>query len=81
INNITNREFYTFIIYINTTGQRILVYLIFKINLIEEFLANDFEDNIRFTKSTTGFSNTKLTLNWLKYFNRYSFKLFKTFKK
>ncbi|KAK3388396.1 hypothetical protein B0T20DRAFT_397908 [Sordaria brevicollis] len=49
--------------------------------IANEFIYNDLDNGVRFTKSPTGFSNTELIFNWLKYFNYYSFYLSLIFTK
>ncbi|KHE87253.1 hypothetical protein GE21DRAFT_1202250, partial [Neurospora crassa] len=63
INDITNRESTTLITSVNTTANVIPIYIIFKTDPIEEFIYNDLNNSVRFTKSPTGFLNTDLTLN------------------
>ncbi|KAL0470766.1 hypothetical protein QR685DRAFT_442319, partial [Neurospora intermedia] len=63
INNITNRKSNTLITNISTTANVIPIYIIFKTNLIEEFIYNNLNNSVRFTKLPTGFLNTNLILN------------------
>ena len=63
INNLANKKFYTLIVYINTIKYIIFFYIIFKTNLIENFIINDFNKNVRFVKSTLIFFNVKFTFN------------------
>ncbi|KAL0470533.1 hypothetical protein QR685DRAFT_440658, partial [Neurospora intermedia] len=63
INNITNREFITLITNVSTMANVIPIYIIFKTDLIEEFIYNNFNNSVHFIKSLTGFLNTNLTIN------------------
>jgi hypothetical protein len=79
IDNFSNREMCTIIAGGSAIGQSIPAYVIFKTDVVEEFLITDFDRDFRFAKSSTGFSNAELTLDYLRHFNRYSFKRSATF--
>ncbi|KAK1774542.1 hypothetical protein QBC45DRAFT_337378, partial [Copromyces sp. CBS 386.78] len=81
INDISNRESVILIVGVSAAGYVVLAYIIFKTDPIEDFLDNNLNNSIRFAKLLIGFLNVELTLDWLKYFNYYSFYSLLTFIK
>ena len=81
INNIANCEFTIFIVRVNASGRIILTFIIFKTDLIENFIDNKLNNSVKFVRLPTGFSSVEFTLDWLKYFNYYSFYISPTFTK
>jgi hypothetical protein len=80
IDDFANRETCTLIAGASAMGAHILAYVVFKVHIVEEFLTTDFDRNFRFGRSLTGFSNSEITFDYLRHFNKYSFARSSTFQ-
>ncbi|KAK1781439.1 hypothetical protein QBC45DRAFT_321093, partial [Copromyces sp. CBS 386.78] len=63
INDIANRKSAILIVNINLISKSIPIYIIFKTDLIKDFINNDFDNSVQFAKLLTGFSNSEFTFN------------------
>ncbi|KAK0647118.1 hypothetical protein B0T16DRAFT_327978, partial [Cercophora newfieldiana] len=63
-------ESYTLITCVSTVSTVILIYTIFKTDITEEVQHTPLFKALRFTKLKTSFSNIKITLNFIKHYNR-----------
>jgi hypothetical protein len=69
-----NRESMTLMGCGSAAGDAIPAYCIFKVWPNRNFAqAKDLHDDVAFTQSDTGFSNSDIMLDWLRHFKRYSF--------
>lgn len=72
INDPTNREVVTIIVCINRGGHYIPNIVIFKgAYYLSKYFNNDIDGNTLWVHSESGFTNNKLTIKWLQYFNLY----------
>lgn len=68
-----NRELITIIECISATGYHVPPMIIFKgAYHLRKHFDNDIDDNVLFARSDSGFTNDKLTLSWLKHFDKYT---------
>jgi hypothetical protein len=72
-NNPENRELVTLTECISAGGYHVLLMITFKgADHLRKYFKNDTDGNILWTRSESGFTNDKLTLPWLKHFERYT---------
>jgi hypothetical protein len=74
VHDFDNRESTTMIGAGNAIGDVIPPYMIFKVFPTESWATADVDDNIRFARSETGFSNGEIMMDWIKHFNSFSWK-------
>ena len=68
-----NRELVTSTECISAGGYHVPPMITFKgAYHLRKYFKNDTDDNILWTRSESGFTNDKLTLFWLKHFERYT---------
>ena len=73
VNDPDNKELVTAVECISAGGYHVLVMLIFKgAYHLRKYFENDIDDNVLFARSDTGFTNDKLTLSWLKHFDKFT---------
>ncbi|KAK5991832.1 MFS-type transporter clz9-like protein [Cladobotryum mycophilum] len=67
-----SRESCTLIGTVNAVGDAMIPWLIFQVYPTESWAEMEGEDDLRFCRTDTGFSNSEITFEWLHFFNRYS---------
>ena len=73
VNDPDNKELITVVECISAGGYHVLAMVIFKGTYhLRKYFENDMDDDILFARSDTGFTNDKLTLVWLKHFNKFT---------
>lgn len=74
VSDPSNRESITLIASANATGDIIPTWIVFKVAPTESWADIEGDDNICFTQSPTGFSNSEITFDWIQEFNLWSWK-------
>ena len=73
VNDPANRELVTSTECISTGGFHVPPMITFKgAYHLRKYFKNDIDGNILWTRSDSGFTNDKLTLSWLKHFDRFT---------
>ncbi|KAK5987494.1 MFS-type transporter clz9-like protein [Cladobotryum mycophilum] len=67
-----NRESCTLLGTVNAIGDSMIPWLIFQVYPTESWAEMKGEDDLRFCRTDTGFSNSDIAFEWLHFFNRYS---------
>jgi hypothetical protein len=71
--DLANRELVTTVETLNYRGKKVLSMIIFvSAYYLRKHFDNDIDSNILFAYSSTGYSNDKLRLVYLKHFNRFT---------